>query len=130
LTISAMAGLGGALRSLRPMAGRLAPRAPATRRAMGMQSVKQDPKLEQWNNVRDNVDELYDLTDPMTFMRTLVFAIIVPVAIYKYTVDEGFAPNGDGSTGVLFGPNSDTKPKPQGMSLPSAAVHQAPKSPA
>ena len=77
-------------------------RAPATRRSMGSGDVKRHPDLERWNNVRDNVDQIVDFSNPVSFMRAFVAVVVVPTVMYKLIVAEGLAPNGDGSTGVVL----------------------------
>ena len=75
---------------------------PATRRSMGSGDVKRHPDLERWNNVRDNVDQIVDFSNPVSFMRAFVAVVVVPTVMYKLIVAEGLAPNGDGSTGVVL----------------------------
>ena len=77
-------------------------RTPATRRSMGSGDVKRHPDLERWNNVRDNVDQIVDFSNPVSFMRAFVAVVVVPTVMYKLIVAEGLAPNGDGSTGVVL----------------------------
>ena len=77
-------------------------RTPATQRFMGSGDVKRHPDLERWNNVRDNVDQIVDFTNPSSFLRAFIAVAVIPTVFYKLIVDEGLAPNGDPSTGVVL----------------------------
>jgi hypothetical protein len=77
-------------------------RTPATQRSMGSGDVKRHPDLERWNNVRDNVDQIVDFSNPSSFFRAFVAVAVIPTIFYNLIVSEGLIPNGDGSTGVVL----------------------------
>eukprot|EP00292_Cryptomonas_paramecium_P018457 CAMPEP_0113666462 /NCGR_PEP_ID=MMETSP0038_2-20120614/2886_1 /TAXON_ID=2898 /ORGANISM="Cryptomonas paramecium" /LENGTH=115 /DNA_ID=CAMNT_0000581953 /DNA_START=1 /DNA_END=348 /DNA_ORIENTATION=- /assembly_acc=CAM_ASM_000170 len=71
--------------------------------------VNKHPDLERWNHIRDNVDQIFDLSDPSTLAKAVIFGALIPYGIYKLVESEGFAVNGDSSTGIKWTPN---KPSP------------------